>query len=46
MSATCLHAFIEEAVAEMSDDALERAADHEDPGYTLGACSGLSTCPA
>jgi hypothetical protein len=37
---------IEKAVYEVSDDALERTADHEDPAYTLGACTGLSSCPA
>jgi hypothetical protein len=37
---------IEEAVYEVSDDALERAADQQDAAYTLGACTGLSSCPA
>lgn len=37
---------IEEAVFEVSDDVLERAADPQDPGYTLGACTGLSACPS
>ncbi len=37
---------IEEAVYEVSDDALERAADPQDAGYTLGACTGLSACPS
>jgi hypothetical protein len=37
---------IEEAVYEVSDVALERAADQQDSAYTLGACTGLSSCPA
>jgi hypothetical protein len=37
---------MEEAVYEISDDALERAADQEHPALTLGACTGLSACPA
>ena len=32
---------------EVSDEALETAAGNEIAGnYTLGACSGLSVCPA
>jgi hypothetical protein len=37
---------IEEAVYEVSDSALEHAADQQDSAYTLGACTGLSACPA
>jgi len=37
---------IEEAVYDVSDDVLERAADQQDSAYTLGACTGLSSCPA
>jgi hypothetical protein len=37
---------IEEAIYEVSDDALERAAEQQNPAYTLGACTGLSACPA
>jgi hypothetical protein len=37
---------IEKAVYEVSDDALEHAADQQDPAYTFGACTGLSACPA
>jgi len=37
---------IEQAVYDVSDDALERAADQQDSAYTLGACTGLSSCPA
>ena len=31
---------------EASDEALEIAADQENGYYTLGACTGLSVCPA
>jgi hypothetical protein len=37
---------IEQAVYEVSDDALEHAADQRDSANTLGACTGLSACPA
>jgi hypothetical protein len=33
-------------VWEVSDEALEIAADQENGYYTLGACTGLSVCPA
>jgi hypothetical protein len=41
-----IDAKIEEAVYEVSDDALEHAADRQDSAFTLGACTGLSSCPA
>jgi hypothetical protein len=31
---------------ETSDEALEIAAGQENANYTLGACTGLSVCPA
>jgi hypothetical protein len=31
---------------EISDDALEAAAEMAMGNYTLGACTGLSVCPA
>jgi hypothetical protein len=31
---------------EASDEALEIAANQENGYYTLGACTGLSVCPA
>jgi hypothetical protein len=31
---------------EISDDALEVAAEMSMGNYTLGACTGLSVCPA
>jgi hypothetical protein len=31
---------------EASDEALESAAGDENAYYTLGACTGLSVCPA
>jgi hypothetical protein len=31
---------------ETSDEALEIAAGQENAAYTLGACTGLSVCPA
>jgi hypothetical protein len=31
---------------EASDEALEIAANQENAYYTLGACTGLSVCPA
>jgi hypothetical protein len=37
---------IEETAYEVSDSALERAVDQQDAAYTLGACTGLSACPA
>lgn len=37
---------IEQVVYEVADDALERAADQQDCAFTLGACTGLSACPA
>jgi hypothetical protein len=37
---------IEKAVYEVADDALEHAADQENPAWTLGACTGLSACPS
>jgi hypothetical protein len=37
----------EEFIAsEASDEALEIAAGEENASYTLGACTGLSVCPA
>jgi hypothetical protein len=33
-------------VWEASDEALEVAANQENGYYTLGACTGLSVCPA
>jgi hypothetical protein len=35
-----------ECTCEASDEALELAAGEESAFYTLGACTGLSVCPA
>jgi hypothetical protein len=32
--------------SEVSDESLELASNQENPSYTLGACTGLSLCPA
>ena len=36
----------ETLATEISDDALEAAAEMSMGNYTLGACTGLSVCPA
>jgi hypothetical protein len=33
-------------IHDVSDEALEAAGGHDLSNYTLGACSGLSVCPA
>jgi hypothetical protein len=33
-------------IDQFSDEALEAAADTTTAAYTLGACTGLSVCPA
>jgi hypothetical protein len=46
MSDSIVEFEIEEVNCEASDEALEIAAAGQASAYTLGACTGLSVCPA